>query len=146
MKKSILIVAAFSFVSFSLLTSCDNSAQNVADAKSDVKDANRDLDKANKEYDAEIEKFRKEAAEKIAANEKSIAEFKARKEADKKIAQSDYDKKIEALEQKNSDMKKKMDDFRFEGAEKWESFKADFSHGLSELGNAFTELTDSDSK
>lgn len=146
MKISVLAISTFTFISFFILTSCNNSAQNVADAKSDVKEANLDLDKANEEYEKEIEQFRKEAADKIAANEKSIAEFKARKEADKQIAQADYNKKIEALEQKNSDMKKKMDDFQFDGAEKWELFKSDFSHGLSELGKAFSELTSSDNK
>lgn len=146
MKKSILTITALTCISLLSLTSCDNTAQNVADAKSEVKEANMDLEKANKEHEAEVEKFRKEAAEKIAENEKSIAEFKARKAADKKIATDDYNKKLEALEHKNSDMKKQMDDYKFTSEEKWELFKTEFSNGLSEIGKAFTDLTASNDK
>lgn len=145
MNKSILAII-FSFLSFSILTSCDNTAQNVTDAKSDVKEAKLNLDKANTKYEEEIEQFKKEAADKIAANEKSLAEFKARKEADKKAIEADYNKKTDAIEQKNSDLKKKMDDFKFEGAEKWELFKADFNDSVNELGNALSNLTGNDKK
>jgi F0F1-type ATP synthase membrane subunit b/b' len=152
MKKSIAQLIAFSFlfifsfISAYTLTSCENKAQNVEDAQKDVKEANLDLATANREREAEIAKFKKEAADKIAANEKSIAEFKARKEADKKVAEAQYNKEIEKLEEKNSDMKKKMDDYKFESAEKWEIFKSDFGHGMEELGKAFTELGSSKNK
>jgi hypothetical protein len=146
MKKSILTLAASLFMAGAILTGCSTPAEKVANAQQDINEANNDLDKANNEYLAEVAAFKKEAADKIAINEKSIADFKARKANEKKEAQAAYEKEISDLEKKNSDMKKKMDDYQIEGREKWETFKADFSHGMDELGKAFAGIVVSNSK
>ena len=143
MKKSILAITAFTLISSAILSGCSTPAEKVANAQQDINEANKDLDKANNEYLAEVAAFKKEAADKIATNERSIAEFKARKANEKKEAQADYEKEIADLEHKNSDMKKKIDEYQIEGKEKWETFKADFSHGMDELGKAFTGIADS---
>ena len=137
MKKSIITLVACTFITGAILTSCNNSAEKVENAQSNAIEANNDLDKANEEYLKEIEKYRKETADKVAANDKSIAEFKARIEHEKNEAKADYQKKIVELEQKNSDIKKKMDDYKVEGKEKWEIFKAEFNRDMEELGKAF---------
>ena len=38
-------------------------------------------------------------------------------------------------------MKRKMDDYKEEGKEKWETFKTEFTHDMDELGTAFKNLT-----
>jgi hypothetical protein len=68
-------------------------------------------------------------------------EFKTRIASDKKEAKADYNKRIAELEQKNSDMKKKLDDYKADGKDKWEQFKKDFSRDMDDLGNAFKDLT-----
>ena len=55
-------------------------------------------------------------------------------------AKADYHNKIMELEQKNSDMKKKLDDYKTEGKQKWEIFKTEFSHDMDELGKAFNDF------
>lgn len=122
-------------------TSCNTSSQKVENAENNVIEANEDLDKANQEYLDEIESYRRETADKIAANNRSIEEFNARIENEKEQARAEYRKEIAALEQKNSDMKKKMDDYKAEGKDKWEKFKTEFSRDMDELGNAFRGLT-----
>ncbi len=141
MKKSILALAASTLIASAILTGCSTPSQKVENAQNDVTAANKDLDQANKEYLADIEKYRKETADKIAANDRSIAEFKARIENKKRDAQADYKKRIAGLEQKNSDMKKKMDDYKAEGKDKWEKFKTELKHDMDELGEAFKDLT-----
>ena len=141
MKKSILILAISALITGAFLTSCNSPSKRVENAEDKVKEANQDLNKANEEYLADIESYRKEAADKIAANNRSIAEFNARIESEKKDAKADYKKRIAALEQKNSDMKKKMDDYKAEGKDKWKAFKIEFSHDLDEIGKAFKDLT-----
>jgi len=89
----------------------------------------------------DIESYRKEAADKISANDKIIADFKARVKNNKDQIKEDYDKTIADLEQRNKEMKKKMDDYKVDGKEMWETFKTQFSHGMDELGKAFTDLT-----
>jgi len=141
MKKSILALATSALIAGAIFTSCNSPAKKVENAENEVKEANKELNKANEEYLADIESYRKETADKIAANDRSIAEFNARIKSQKKAAKADYKKKIAALEQKNSDMKKKIDGYKAEGKENWEKFKAEFSHDMEEIGKAFKDLT-----
>lgn len=140
MKKSILVLAAFTFITGAILINCNTPAEKVDKAEKNVVEAHQDLDKANQEYLADVEKYRKETADKIAANDKSIAEFKARIAHEKIDAQVAYQKKIAVLEQKNSDLKKKIDAYKAESKEQWELFKAEFSKDMDELGTAFVNF------
>lgn len=138
MKTSILVIAASTFIT---VVSCNSPVEKVKNAQEEVAIANANLDKANQEYIADILNYRKEVAQKIDANNASIVEFKARIEHEKKETRAEYNKKMEELEKKNSDAKKKMDEYNQEGKENWEKFKAEFSHDMDELGKAFKDLT-----
>lgn len=146
MKKSFTAITASVLLTSAIIISCSTPAEKVVNAQNNVTEANKNLDKANGEYLADIKKYRKETADKIAVNEKNLAEFKARIEHEKKDAKADYKKKIAELEQKNSDMKKKIDDYQLEGKEKWEIFKTEFSHSMDELGKSFKDITTSKPK
>lgn len=140
MKIKILSMAITTLIAGTMLTSCQSSTEKVEDAQKNFVKANDDLNKANEEYLKDIEDYRKKMAEKVAENDKSLAEFKARVDHEKKAAKADYIKKIVALEQKNSDIKKAMEDYKAEGKEKWEIFKLKFSHDMDELGKGLIEL------
>ena len=45
------------------------------------------------------------------------------------------------LEVKNSDMRMRMDNYKEDGKDNWETFKTEFSHDMDELGKAFKDLT-----
>lgn len=140
MKKSILGITLCAVFAGAYLTSCKSATEKVEDAEAEVIVANEDLDNANIEYLAEIENYRKESAEKFAANQKSIDDFNNRK-ADKKMeAKADYDQKIAELNQKNSDLKKRMDDYKAEGNENWIAFKIEFGRDMDELGKSFSDF------
>ncbi len=141
MKKTILTLAAFVLITGTIFTACNSPAEKVENAEEKVIDANSDLSVAQGEYAAEVAKYRKETADKIAANEKSIAEFKIRKDADKKEAKEEYQKKIAELELKNSDMKLKMDDYKETSKEEWEKFKTEFDQDMLELVNALNNFS-----
>lgn len=141
MKKSILALAVFTFIASTAILSCNSPAEKVENAQTDVVDANKDLEKANEDYLVEVEAYKKETADKIAANEQSIKEFNARVADEKKDARVEYKQKIAELEQKNTDMKKKLDDYKQDGKENWEKFKTEFNHDMDELGKAFKDLT-----
>ena len=141
MKKSFLILAAGAFITGAFLSSCNSPSKRVENTENRVQEANQDSNKANEEYLADVESYRKEAAEKIATNNRSIAEFNAIIENEKLDAKADYKKKVAALQQKNSDMKKKMDDYKAKGINKWKEFKIEFNHDTEEIGKAFKDLT-----
>ena len=143
MKKLIFILAATTIILVgATITSCTSTpAEKVSNAQKEVTQATKDLEAANKAYLADIETYRKEAADKVMANDKAIADFKARIETQKQSAKGTYQKQIMELERKNTDMKKKMDDYKVDTKEKWEAFKSEFSHDMEDLGNAFKGLT-----
>jgi hypothetical protein len=141
MKKSILVLAACTLIGSSIMTGCNSASDKVVIAQENVAEANSDLDQANKEYLAEVENYRIETAARIAANDESIREFNARVEKDKRAANADYKKKMAELQQKNVDMKLRMDNYREEGKDKWVIFKTEFSHDMDEMGKAFKDLT-----
>lgn len=125
---------------FFMFTSCDNAAQKVVKAEENVVDAEKDLQMAEEEYLADVEQYKLLSAEKIAANDRSIAEFNARIEQEKKEVRADYKAKIKSLETKNSDMKKKMYEYRVEGKDKWELFKTEFGKDMDELGESISNF------
>jgi uncharacterized protein YlxW (UPF0749 family) len=138
MKKTIFTIAITMLMAGTMLTSCHSSAKKVEDAQDKVADANQELNQTIKDS---IQQFKKESEEKISANEKSYADFKARIANEKKENKAKYEKKLAELDQKNSDMKKKLDDYKAEGKENWEKFKVEFNHDMDELGKAFKDLT-----
>ncbi len=140
MKSSKLLFLFTMLGIFFMFTSCDNAAQKVVKAEENVVDAEKDLQMAEEEYLADVEQYKLLSAEKIAANDRSIAEFNARIEQEKKEVRADYKAKIKSLETKNSDMKKKMYDYRVEGKDNWELFKTEFGKDMDELGESISNF------
>ena len=139
--KSLKLLVLFTMLGiFFMFTSCDNAAQKVVKAEENVVDAEKDLQMAEEEYLADVEQYKLLSAEKIAANDRSIAEFNARIEQEKKEVRADYKAKIKSLETKNSDMRKKMDEYRVEGKDKWELFKTEFGKDMDELGESISNF------
>jgi F0F1-type ATP synthase membrane subunit b/b' len=137
MKKSIFIVAISAFMMCLFSTSCNSPGEKIEKAIDKVNNANKELAKANEDYNNDVDNYKKEEAAKIAANDQSIADFKARIANEKKDAKAKYLKDIADLEQKNSDMKKELDIYKAESKENWAVFKVKFSHDMDELGKAF---------
>jgi predicted small secreted protein len=143
MKKSILITAASAFLAATLLlTGCTTPAEKVENAKRDVTEAKKDLAEAEKAYLADIADYRNDAAVKITRNNDRIAAFTVSIESERKEAKADYTKKLAELEQENTDMKRRLDDYQASGKDNWESFKIEFSRDMDRLGKALSDLTD----
>jgi len=141
MKKIIKInLMAFAVMGL-LLTSCSTSAEKVEKAEEKVADANENLIDENEAYKKDMEDYKKITAEEIASNEKSLAAFNARIANLKSEAKMDYEKKIKDLNGKNSDLKKRMDDFKTDSKSSWESFKTEFGRDMSELGTSIKDFT-----
>lgn len=141
MKKKMYLIAATIFVVGSMLSGCSSPSEKVENAEEKVDKANQNLDQAKEDYIVDVEKYRKETADKIAANEKTEADFKTRIANDKMQAREDYQKKIDALDKKDTDMKKRMDDYKVEGKDKWITFKEGFNKDMDALGQDWKDLT-----
>ena len=141
MKSSLRMLPATILLAAALLSSCNTPAQKVENAQEAVIDAKQDLKQAREAYTLDIENYRKETAERIAANNRTIAAFNERIASQKKEAKEDYRKTIAELEQKNTDMKKRMEEYKEDGRENWDVFKAEFNRDMEKLGQAFKAFT-----
>ena len=140
MKKNVIKLVAIFFIASAILIGCNTPAAKVEDAKENVDEAKEDLDKANQEYLDEVQNYRNVTAAKIIENDKTIADFRLKIQNEKKEVKANYEIKITALDQKNKNLKQKMDDYNATGKTDWEKFKEEFNYDMDELGKAFQDL------
>lgn len=119
----------------------DKETTNTGEAKENLVEAKESLDEAKKEYVLRYEAFKLESDNKIAENEKVIAELKAKAKMESNAAKQDFEKELAALEQKNQSLKEKMSYYKDEGDDEWESFKVEFDQDMDSLGRALKDLT-----
>lgn len=135
-----MLIAVAIIASF-IIVSCTSPSQKVENAEVDVAEAEENLIQSQNDYAAEVANFRKETEVKITSNEKIIADIKLSMQNEKKSINEDYQKLVSDLETKNSDMRKKMTDYKDESNEKWQSFQTEFNRDMDELGAAIKNLT-----
>lgn len=128
------------------LSSCSSAADDVTDAKEDVDSANKELDQAKEDLKIDMEVYRQETIEKILENENAIAEKRKLIETDKSALKAAHQKQIIDLETRNKELKDKLENYKGEGKENWEEFKKEFSHDMTEIGDALKDLTVNNTK
>jgi phage-related minor tail protein len=143
MNSKLLLIAGALFISGTSLTGCSNAtpAEKVENAQTKVDEANKNLDNATDAYVADITSYRAETNAKIAANEQTIADLKAKTEAHQKDDRDAYTKKLGDLEQKNTELKMRLAVYKPHGKDDWEKFKAAYIRDMVVLGVAFNEIT-----
>jgi outer membrane murein-binding lipoprotein Lpp len=141
MKHTYFILMAIVFIAGSVVAGCNvNREKKVEDAKENVKEADRNLINAQDQYEKDWQQFKNEAESKIAANEKSIDEFKAEMKTASNKFKTKYEKEVMVLEQKNIELKKKISEYKYEGKDKWEEFKKGFNRDVDIVGNALKDI------
>lgn len=149
MNKNIYVFALTAFIGGAVFTSCQSNAEKTESAEAKVKAAKQELIEARKDEHAEELKnasaeewkeFHNEEQERIWANERYIAELKVKMNRPGKLLDATYAKKITSLEEKNKDMKRRMDAYE-NNQSNWENFKREYNHDMDELGKALTDLT-----
>lgn len=141
MKKSILTVVTAGTIMAAIVSGCNSPATKVENAKQDLKEAKQELSQAQKDSVADFAAFRKESEDRITGNEKTIAAFKDRMLTDKKQMIKADQKMIDELEQRNINMRKKIEEYRSEGKDNWEAFKKEFNHDMDDLGKSIKNIT-----
>jgi len=139
MKNKILTFAMTAMVAMVGLTATAQENKKAADARKDLEEAK--IDSAE-----DFHKFKKEAESKIKENQKKIAELKKKKVSESKEVKNKYDKKVLALEQKNNELKSKINKADDTKTNMWTSFKREFNHDMDKLGLAFKDMNADNSK
>jgi len=148
MKKTVFIpIAMLSivaiFISCRPSTNEEQTAEdNVELAKQDVQEAKEDLAEAKRQANAEEwQNFKDEMNAAIEKNDAKIAELKQEIKKTGKTADAEFDKKVDALKEKNENLKLKIKTYKNDVDSDLQSFKREFNHDMDELGNAFKDLT-----
>lgn len=106
------------------LISCN---ENREDAGENVKKANQDMLDTQAQYEKEWQQYKTDADSKIKINQKTIDDFKVAMKTTSSKFKAKYENKVLTLEQKNIELKKMLNEYRYEGKEKWEEFKKGFN-------------------
>ena len=148
MKKIIFTLAVATLMGGAMLSSCQSSATKVKNAEASLQKADSNVVVAKANLNAtrqdsipEYQAFKKTSEERIAAYEKSIADFKVKMAKDKKEYKAKYEKQLATFEQKNYDLKMKLENYKYEGQLKWMTFKNEFDHNMDQLGKALKNFT-----
>ncbi len=128
-----VITISFMVIGVMLIGCFENSEKSKQETKDNIKE--------NEDYKLEMDEYRFRITEQITTNENSIIAFRSRIANQKKEARADYEKKINELNNKNTDLKMRLDAFNAENKESWELFKVEFGRDMDELGNALHDFT-----
>lgn len=149
MNNKFFTLALTMLIGGTIFTACQSSAQKQENADAKLQDAKEELKDVKQDANVEAQKeataeewttFRNESQEKIWANEKQIAELKVKMNKPGKLLDAAYAKRIDSLEEKNKDLKRRMDAYEKSHSD-WESFKREFNYDMDELGKALKDLT-----
>lgn len=149
MKKVIFTMAITICFATTALISCKPSTkegvvldQKVQNAQHNVDNAKDSLVAAKKAATAEEwQSFKYNADSIMANNDAKIAEFRRKIKKTGNTMNVQYEKNIEALEQKNKELKLKMKTYKNDANEDWQSFKTEFNHDMTDLGQALKNFT-----
>ena len=132
---TILLIAGFIFIG------CEKSPEQKADeAANTVKQANQDLKDAQAQYEKEWEQFKNDAELKISTNGKKIDAMKTEIKKTGTAFKSKYENTVLTLEQKNIELRKRLNDFKYDGKNKWEEFKTLFDQDIEAVGTAINNV------
>lgn len=140
MNKGIAALASLGLIAGIFFVGCEKSSkQKVENAQENLESARQELNEARAGYLAEWDIFKTESAQKIEGNEKNIMVFRERMEEGSSTANKKFAKEVAELEQKNRDLKKKLENYNG-GESQWVEFKADFQGELDRIGKKIEGL------
>jgi multidrug resistance efflux pump len=143
MKKFVYLFSAITLIGSVSLLSCNNSTEESttdADVKKDtVVIEEKDTITVRVATPEEWAAYKSEVEAKIDANEKRIAELKAKINKPGKLLDKVRAERIEALEERNRNLRLKITAYETNKTD-WEKFKEEVNHDLDELGKAISDI------
>jgi len=110
-------------------------------ARENSDDAKKELHEARVDSAQDYKSFKEKADNQSAENQKKIAQLKEKNKTASKEIKEEYEKKIEAIENKNDKLKRLLTAANNTQTSKWVAFKREFNHDLDEMNNAIDDLT-----
>lgn len=137
MKNKYFILTVILIIAGILFTGCDSSGDG---ARDDVKQANQDMIDAQTQFEKEWQQFKSDAEIRINSNEQKIADFKAAMKTTTAKFKAKYENEVLTLEQNNIELRKKLNEYKYEGKNNWEVFKRDFNREVDTVVNSLNDI------
>jgi TolA-binding protein len=147
--KTLFVIGLSTFaLALMLFNACSSKPANQtstqsSEAAEELNQAEADLAKSKEAYIEKYNAFKMETDTSINENRRTIEELKLKMKSKNKETRAKWERQLDELEQKNENMKARLDDYKEEGEDNWESFKTEFNHDMDNLGNALRDLTKS---
>ncbi|MCF8243384.1 MAG: hypothetical protein K9J16_18565 [Melioribacteraceae bacterium] len=77
---------------------------------------------------------------KINVIQKKIDDFKVKLRTASTTVKNKYEMEIASLEEKNTELKKRISEYNFQGKDSWEAFKREFNHDLEAIEKALMDV------
>ena len=154
--KAYILIAAIFYIPI-IFSSCESHEKKVDDAYDKVKESKNTIKDTVKIY-VNVEKivsknkvvtktdivdewalFKTDIEDKLMVSEDKIKELKSqRNNADNKAK---FDRQLTRLEQRNNDLRKRMNDYNEEVKVKWQKFKMSMNHDIDAIGIEVKDVT-----
>ena len=141
MKKSIYTLTTALLIGTTLISCKENTENKGDDVEVITNDDGNSLMVKNATQNKEWEAFKVSTDSIINENDMRIAELKVKMKNTGKAMDSTYENKIAQLQERNAAMKVKIQNYKEDNSQNWDSFKTEFNHDMSQLGNALEDLT-----
>jgi hypothetical protein len=139
MKKQILRITFTTAIALASISALAQENKQAANARKELHEAK--IDSAE-----DFNRFKKQAEATIKDNKQKIKALKSKKSDASKEEKENYDKKVKALEEKNENLKSKIQVSSKTTTEKWVAFKKEFNHDIEELGKAIRDIAKDSTK
>jgi len=123
-----------------IVISCRKEDDRDAVLRNDITVTKRSADITQVGYAQDVVYFRLEAEQKFMENDSLMAAFKQDLEREKKSGNSYYVNHIRELEEKNRELKNRIDTYANNDLPGWEKFKEDFTYELTVLHEDYKSL------
>lgn len=137
MKNAYLIISVILLITGSVFTGCNDNREN---ARDNVEQANQDMIDAQVQFEKDWQQLKSDAESRINANQQQINDFKTAMKSTSTKFKAKYENEVLTLEQKNIQLKKNLNDFKYERKENWEVFKTTFNNDMDVVSNALNDI------
>jgi hypothetical protein len=144
LSRSAALIATFMGVLF--VIGCNSPRTKIDKAQYEVSEARKQLLDAQENYKKEVAIFKEETAQKIRDNEQNIADFSLKNKSAEEEEIYIMQNHLSRFEQKNEEIKLRMNNFEATEMKKWEAFKTELDHDITELGLSIKDFTISNEK
>jgi hypothetical protein len=136
--KNRITMMALAVAAIGLISSSCTMADSKNSAESAKEKAINSAQEMNQQIKDSMQLFRKETEKRIANYEKQMAELKL---DTKKKTNSEYDKIMANIEQKNKELRKRLEEANDVNQTNWDKFKSEFNNDMKSIEEAFKNLT-----